>query len=57
MLEKAWDLLVKYTGQKIYIDGANPSFIKGLKLQWGERPDYENVEKQHRQYMKVEPVN
>ena len=31
--------------QKIYIDGANPSFIKSLKMQWGERPDYENVKK------------
>jgi hypothetical protein len=52
MLEETWDLLVK-----IYIDGANPSFIKGLKLQWGERSDYENVKKEHKQFMKVEPVN
>ena len=43
--------------KKIFIDGANPSFIKGLKIQWGERPDYENVKKEHKQYMKVEPVN
>ena len=43
--------------QKIYIDGANPSFIKSLKMQWGERPDYENVKKEHRQFMKVQPVN
>jgi hypothetical protein len=50
-------LFVAYTVQKIYIDGVNPSFIKSLKLQWGERPDYENVEKEPRQYMKVEPVN
>jgi hypothetical protein len=57
MLESVWDLLVKYNVQKIYIDGANPSFIKGLKIQWGERADYENVKKEHRQYMKVEPVN
>jgi hypothetical protein len=57
MLERAWDLLVKYSVLKIYIDGANPSFIKSLKMQWGERPDYENVKKEHRQYMKVEPVN
>jgi hypothetical protein len=57
MLEKVWDLLAGYNVQKIYIDGANPSFIKGLKIQWGERPDYENVKKEHRQYMKVEPVN
>ena len=57
MLEKAWDLIVKFTVQKIYIDGANPSFIKSLKMQWGERPDYENVKKEHKQFMRVEPVN
>jgi hypothetical protein len=57
MLSNAWDLIVKYTVQKIYIDGANPSFIKSLKMQWGERSDYENVKKEHRQYMIVEPVN
>jgi hypothetical protein len=57
MLEKVWDLLAGYNVQKIYIDGANPSFIKGLKIQWGERSDYENAKKEHRQYMKVEPVN
>jgi hypothetical protein len=28
-----------------------------LKMQWGERPDYENVRKEHRQFMKVQPVN
>ena len=43
--------------QKIYIDGANPSFIKSLKIQWGERPDYENVPKEQKQFMRVEPVN
>ena len=26
-------------------------------MQWGERFDYENVKKEHRQYMKVEPIN
>jgi hypothetical protein len=57
MLSKAWDLLVKHSVQKIYIDGANPSFIKSLKMQWGERPDYENVKKEHRHFMKVQPVN
>jgi hypothetical protein len=57
MLQKVWDLLVKYSVQKVMIDGANPSFIKSLKIHWGERPDYENVKKEHRQYMKVEPVN
>ena len=43
--------------KKIYIDGANPSFIKSLKMQWGERPDYENVKKEHKQFMIVQPVN
>ena len=57
MLSNAWDLLVKHSVQKIYIDGANPSFIKSLKMQWGERPDYENVKKEHRQYMIVQPVD
>jgi hypothetical protein len=57
MLSNAWELLVKHSVQKIYIDGANPSFIKSLKMQWGERPDYENVKKEHRQFMKVQPVN
>jgi hypothetical protein len=57
MLSNAWDLIVKYAVQKIYIDGANPSFLKSLKLQWGERSDYENVPKEHRQYMIVQPVN
>jgi hypothetical protein len=27
------------------IDGANPSFIKSLKINLGERPDYENEKK------------
>jgi hypothetical protein len=45
MLQKVWDLLVKYSVQKVMIDGANPSFIKSLKIQWGERPDYENEKK------------
>ena len=53
MLSNTWDLIVKFTVQKIYIDGANPSFIKSLKLQWGERSDYENVPKEQRQFMRV----
>jgi hypothetical protein len=28
MLEKTWELIFNYSVQKIYIDGANPSFIK-----------------------------
>jgi hypothetical protein len=45
MLQKVWDLLVKHSVRKVMIDGANLSFIKSLKIQWGERPDYENVKK------------
>jgi hypothetical protein len=36
MLSNTWDLLVKYAVQKIYIDGADPSFIKSLKIQWAK---------------------
>jgi hypothetical protein len=28
---------------KVYIDGANPSFIESLKLQIGEEADYDKV--------------
>jgi hypothetical protein len=28
---------------KMYVDGANPSVIKSLKLQLGEDPDYDKV--------------
>jgi hypothetical protein len=35
--------MVKYNVDKVYIDGANPSFIKSLKLQIGEDADYDKV--------------
>src|SRR5918993_1708051 len=57
MLQKAWDLLVKHSVEKVMIDGANPSFIKSLKINLGERPDYENEKKELYKYMKVEPVS
>ena len=28
-----------------------------LSSTWRERPDYENVKNEHREYMKVEPIN
>jgi hypothetical protein len=34
MLQKVWDLLVKYSVRKVLIDCANPSFIKSLKIEW-----------------------
>jgi hypothetical protein len=33
----------KYNVHKVYIDGANPSFIKSLKIQMGEDADYDKV--------------
>jgi hypothetical protein len=33
----------KYNVNKVYIDGANPSFIKSLKIQIGEDADYDKV--------------
>jgi hypothetical protein len=38
-----YELMSKYSVDKVYIDGANPSFIKSLKLQIGEDADYDKV--------------
>jgi hypothetical protein len=48
MLSIIWDLLRKYgwTITKIYVDGANPSFIRTLKIQMGEDEDYEEIIKE-----------
>ncbi len=43
MLSVVYGLMSKYDVDKIYIDGANPSFIKSLKLQIGEDADYHKV--------------
>jgi hypothetical protein len=43
MLSLVYDLMSKYQVDKVYIDGANPSFIKSLKLQIGEDADYDKV--------------
>jgi hypothetical protein len=40
---KPYSLMSKYHVDKIYIDGANPSFIKSLNLHIGEDPDYDKV--------------
>jgi hypothetical protein len=52
---------------KVYIDGANPSFIRSLKLQIGEDPEYDKVIARYKaegfgdeaalKDMKVVPVN
>ena len=66
MLSIVWDLLQKYgrSINKIYIDGANPSFLRALKLQMGEDEEYDEIIKdckaRKRDYeydMTVVPVN
>jgi hypothetical protein len=66
MLSVVYGLISKYDVDRIYIDGANPSFIKSLKLQIGEDPDYDKVIARYRaeksddnrsQNMKIVPVN
>ena len=43
MLSVVYGLMSKYKVDKVYIDGANPSFIRSLKLQIGEEADYDKV--------------
>jgi len=43
MLSLVYGLISKYDVDSAYIDGANPSFIKSLKLQIGEDADYDRV--------------
>jgi hypothetical protein len=43
MLSVVYTLMSKYNVDKVYIDGANPSFIRSLKLQIGEEADYDKV--------------
>jgi hypothetical protein len=56
MLSVVWDLIQKYNVTKVLVDASAPSFIRALKLEWGKRTDYENVERELRDYMRVEPV-
>jgi hypothetical protein len=67
MLSTVYGLMVKYNVDKVYIDGANPSFIKSLKIQIGEDAEYDKVIARYRSDgfggeaaladMKVVPVN
>lgn len=43
MLSKVLQFNTKYKPTRIYVDGANPAFIKSLKLNIGERADYDRV--------------
>jgi Terminase RNaseH-like domain len=66
MLSTVYSLMSKYQVDKVYIDGANPSFIRSLKLQIGEDPDYDKVIARYKSEgfgddatkdMKIVPVN
>jgi hypothetical protein len=57
MLSVVWELIQRYNVTKALVDGSAPSFIRALKMQWAERPDYENADKKMREYMKVKPVS
>jgi DNA-binding Lrp family transcriptional regulator len=43
MLSLVYGLMSKYNIDSVYVDGANPSFIRSLKLQIGEDADYDRV--------------
>jgi hypothetical protein len=43
MLSTVYSLMSKYNVDKVYIDGANPCFIRSLKLQIGEDAEYDKV--------------
>jgi hypothetical protein len=65
MLSTVYGLMSKYNLDSVYIDGANPSFIKSLKLQIGEDADYDKVIVRYRSEglgdatkdMRIVPVN
>jgi hypothetical protein len=62
MLSTVYSLMNKYDVDKVYIDGANPSFIKSLKLQIGEDADYmpeihKAKQENRKPDMRIVPVN
>jgi hypothetical protein len=67
MLHTVIELIRKYHIEKIYIDGANPSFIRSLKIGLDEDPEYERTIARYKSHgfrnwedsawMKVVPVN
>lgn len=56
MVSVVWDLIQRFNVTKVLVDASAPSFIRALKLQWGERVDYEQLDRKYREYMRVEPV-
>ena len=43
VLKEISTIITRYNPTKIYIDGANPSFIRSLKLELNEDPEYEKA--------------
>ena len=43
MIDRVFDLKVKYQAAKVYIDESDPAFVNGLKLAINENTDYVNV--------------
>jgi Terminase RNaseH-like domain len=56
MVDLAFELISKYHVTKTVIDASAPSFIRSLKTELGENPNWEQKEKKDYQWMKVEPV-
>ena len=56
MLSKLSNLIFEYNPTKIYVDGANPAFIKSLKIQVGdkgiEQREYERFVEYSKKYKK-----
>jgi hypothetical protein len=65
MLSLVYSLMSKYNIDSCYVDGANPSFIRSLKLNIGEDPEYDKVIEHAKKEglgdgtrdMKIVPVN
>lgn len=64
MINLIWEQIQKYNPNKIIIDGNNPEWVKDLKIQIGEDPNYLDVIARmrkdgfdHRKVMKVVPIN
>jgi hypothetical protein len=55
MLSAVYGLMSKYDVDKVCIDGANPSFIKSLKLQIGKDTNY--MPEIHKAKQGIVPIN
>jgi hypothetical protein len=54
MINEVTKLRYQYKPTKIYVDGANPDFIKSLKIQFNETADYESIIEQAN-HEKIDP--